>query len=1348
MQGMIGFMVVSGFGISDDNLTFESNTITHERKVRDDGMDVWYRRQKYYPSNVDILKDTSVISIREKNGVKKFYKAVDIDGKPISIRFNEGQRYKVNFTEEGEPYFEEAKSNEKGDNIIEIDKFLLSIGAQSDIYVYEALFDNIDENSNKELLNTISRIGNDNQSRLEDDQSGGDGHIVCERKFSVEGSNQRNVIYRYEEVGGKEIALEVLSLSDLEKFLDTSEKAVKSFYGSSIRDIQKDSNNNPLYPVYEFARPENYCLILQNLDDYINKSIEYIQTKLHDDQKKSINMKYRDITLLEVDNTDSNKKYITFSGANINSKNYLEVIERNYKIINGQVNQDNDFEHKSIEMIIFSKALKPDGTNEQMDWDGYKKSILGLLYNNSNSLFKWLNDEIENKDYGLRAHDDAFIKIAAYELDQKIKDDLKEYGIDGFEELYALYKTFGSLADEAEAYKPYISEVTNHWYKDLVFKNDEYSAYESTSESTTKTVDFIPDDAADGSEEIKKLKEEGADIKVEMTNIDGDDIKQVKQPKIIKDKEWHYKVKNWLVYGYYFIYDGTVATAEKIDEAREILSGENNMSEDAKELMKLLFGNDGTGTIDPLLGVELGNDGAQKNLYENGVNSDEIDARAKQFNEILEKAGCEVRLKKINFEKKSSLEAFSILESMHTKDSEYIYRDLKEFLIELGYFTRADFQSIESNVFKWIIQGYTVYKDEWPDPKYERNNEQYGVYVRSKASLKEQRAKEEEAKKKIKTSSSTSSTSSSTSSNTGDSGDGYSSTTTVNGITYKNYKQSSGSYAGYYYWGNSDPNNIGSNSTADPNSMNGSGCGPTTAAVVLSGYGIDKGPWDVAKIMIKSCSGNTNGTELKNAMNSLGCKAEYYGIDGNKGIEEAKSNIKKALSEGKPVLAVTNMANGGNHYVTLLGIDSDENVIISDVGDVNNNYKGTVEDFVEKLMDNCCYIIPEKAPSGVSTTHEVEGFESGKNVVMPESGYIVKVKQASKSNEEEKSETKTNTNTNQENDKDKSNTDSNSSTSNYKLETNGAYVKIKFKTNNGVNGWSMRIEGLTIDPDIKEDKNKENLLKKGDTIGKTNDGNIRIILYDEKDAIINNVQDYFKLRKRNEANEGIEDDLFYFTYYEGGTWSGENSGPACVDWTRGSGDWAVGIYQWTNNDSGMHNIQDALKNFYDLDSSLCADLLEFSEMDNPTLYNNRERLKTTFNDITKADKEKFLDIQKQVAKDAFYGIMKDRYPNVLDRPPVVQGTLASCLCMAPNANWKVDDGLDDYELICSLMIQFGNYTGNNLRANTQAKSAIDLLDGKIEIKKFLDGEYGNEYDLYGRNNNFLNEDGKKYLTTN
>ncbi len=641
-----------------------------------------------------------------------------------------------------------------------------------------------------------------------------------------------------------------------------------------------------------------------------------------------------------------------------------------------------------------------------------------------------------------------------------------------------LYDIFDDLQNSKDitTYKPYIKTVTNHWYKDLNFENEGTYKYEEIK--TKRNVKFTTGGAAQN-DKINKM--EGKLYYEETVKEGNTDIIQAGQPQIIKTKSWHYMVKNWIVYGYYFIYDGSVSTAKKIEKALDLLKDDYDPT-------------------NPLL-IEVTD---QEGLYKGNISSDEIDNKAKQLNQKLKENGFDVRLRKISFEKKSSLQAFSMLEAMHTEDSEYIYRDLKEFLIELGYFTRADFESVETDVFKWIIQGYNVYKDEWPDTKYEKNKNEYGTYIRSAASLEEQRKKEAKEEKKADNSNSKI--------NFTTSGDGYNSTTTVNGITYKNYKQFSGSYAGYYYWGNSDPNNIGSNSTADPNSMAGSGCGPTTAAVVLSGYGIDKGPWDVAQIMIKSCKGITNGTDLKNAMNSLGCKVEHYSIDGNKGIEEAKSNIKKALLAGKPVLAVTNTASGGYHYVTLLGIDSDENVIISDVGNVNNNYKGTVEDFVEKLMGNCSYIIPEKAPSGITTNQEVVGFESGKNVVMPETGKITKIgnrDEDSKNEKNEKNENKTN-NTQENKEKDY-------------FATNGDYIRIEFNTGNGVNGWSMEIEGFSIDKATIQEGQE---LKKGECIGKTvDDSNIKIILYDNNNAIINNVEDYFKLQARKKNNSGTAGSL-------------------------------------------------------------------------------------------------------------------------------------------------------------------------------------------------------------------------------
>ena len=67
---------------------------------------------------------------------------------------------------------------------------------------------------------------------------------------------------------------------------------------------------------------------------------------------------------------------------------------------------------------------------------------------------------------------------------------------------------------------------------------------------------------------------------------------------------------------------------------------------------------------------------------------------------------------------KESLSAFSILESSETLDAQYIYRDLKELVIELGYFEREDFQEEKLETLLWPLP--TFKRKGWPDRKYEK----------------------------------------------------------------------------------------------------------------------------------------------------------------------------------------------------------------------------------------------------------------------------------------------------------------------------------------------------------------------------------------------------------------------------------------------------------------------------------------------------------------------------------------------------------------------------------------------------------------------------------------------------
>ena len=244
--------------------------------------------------------------------------------------------------------------------------------------------------------------------------------------------------------------------------------------------------------------------------------------------------------------------------------------------------------------------------------------------------------------------------------------------------------------------------------------------------------------------------------------------------------------------------------------------------------------------------------------------------------------------------------------------------------------------------------------------------------------------------------------------------------------------------------------------------------------------------------------------------NKFSISAKSYDVSNGK--SEAIKNISNALKEGKPVLvSVPGDSSGryssGAHWMCITGFREDgTSIYISNPGrsdsSANSNYCESIEEFVNNYQDNASiYVIPDKAPTGVITTNEIVGFKSGQNVIMPETGVIKKIGTREKEdNNKEKTQTKDNTDY---------------------FKTNGEYIRIEFNTNNGVNGWKMEIEGLTIDANIQEgDK-----LNKGDTIGTTNTGNIKIILYDEKDAIINNVEDYFKLQARKKSNSGTAGSL-------------------------------------------------------------------------------------------------------------------------------------------------------------------------------------------------------------------------------
>lgn len=897
----------------------------------------------------------------------------------------------------------------------------------------------------------------------------------------------RNHGFHKVNVDGKEISvrLEVLSLRDVAAMINNVGTVATQITGERNNSTQAEIdkiNQKALVVIGNSIKGENDGT--QKLE-YINgkhyRRILYVWDDLINEEQS----KYIDFQGIFASKYRERGKKLGLS-LELNHYNFNEdtgkvsvnkITFNNYDSLSQEMRKHNS-EETWVKLTEYIKSKIEESTTGKLDLNIY--SILS--YNGGqDSFIKSVIDELsqikaqefkKNQNGYVYLEDENYLKLLAIYSDG-IESKLAEWGID-YDMFFKLYYAFKDLATEAETYRPYIYSVTNHWYKDLYFgKADDEKGVYSSEKISPKIQEFNPEGTAN-TDNIKFLNDKSRGQIYYEEKTDNKVTIQVEQPQIVKTKSWHYMVKNWIVYGYYFIYDGQQQTAKKIEQALDILKDDYDPT-------------------NPLL-IEVTD---QEGLYKGNISSDEIDKKAKQLNQKLRENGSDVTLQKINFEKKSSLQAFPILEAMHTEDSEYIYRDLKEFLIELGYFTRADFESIETDVFKWIIQGYNVYKDEWPDLKYEKNNNEYGTYIRSQVSLDEQREKEaKEAKdNKGNTGGKTSYTTT---------GVGYNRLTTVNGIMYKNYKQGdwgvdTNGYSQAHYW---------------DGTIATSGCGPTSVAILLSGYGKDVLPDKVGEMMDDLDSWYGAGTKSSKMVdvlkNKFSISAKSYDVSNGK--SEAIKNISNALKEGKPVLvSVPGDSSGryssGAHWMCITGFREDgTSIYISNPGrsdsSANGNYCESIEEFVNNYQDNASiYVIPDKAPTGVITTNEIVGFKSGQNVIMPETGVIKKIGTREKEdNNKEKTQTKDNTDY---------------------FKTNGEYIRIEFNTNNGVNGWKMEIEGLTIDANIQEgDK-----LNKGDTIGTTNTGNIKIILYDEKDAIINNVEDYFKLQARKKSNSGTAGSL-------------------------------------------------------------------------------------------------------------------------------------------------------------------------------------------------------------------------------
>ena len=376
---------------------------------------------------------------------------------------------------------------------------------------------------------------------------------------------------------------------------------------------------------------------------------------------------------------------------------------------------------------------------------------------------------------------------------KKVNRALRDAGFDDLDidtilEINELYTGSKDLKEgEVEFAQPYITEVTRHWYRDVIFSGNENfeTVYEKTKEPFTLKYT---------GEDLKKVQVEAILTPKNPNDMDEDYYyEQKEQPYVIKgdtvykdglkeqeidpnsrmksthDEDYYYgdgyrTTKKLFTQGFYYTFDGSDATAKSIfwQQQLEKMKGQSVVVTVINGKIYNVSGNtalyldnkteniasDGDsenknpampgvvsyiGSIKPRFDEETGKlirgGGANYLLnvpdmeYLSPANHDysEVEERANYINKVWEAMGVTCYRQHVSFDNIAVTDengdevqtsgqviantGLSILKNCQTKDADYIYRDLKEMLIDLGYYTQAEFDQLDVKL-KWFIPRY------------------------------------------------------------------------------------------------------------------------------------------------------------------------------------------------------------------------------------------------------------------------------------------------------------------------------------------------------------------------------------------------------------------------------------------------------------------------------------------------------------------------------------------------------------------------------------------------------------------------------------------------------------------
>ena len=535
----------------------------------------------------------------------------------------------------------------------------------------------------------------------------------------------------------------------------------------------------------------------------------------------------------------------------------------------------------------------------------------------------------------------------------------------------AIYAAYDSTRNQGDDVKTkYVKHAVNidlaSEYEDLYWNESSdgtsYMAY-STDTNESKSMDkmFDDDKIAEETNDLKKIAKEHiyAALTVNVVDQTGDGLRT----------ETNHEIKKMFLTNKYFRYDGNADRAEQITQFRETQGIEYGALSDA-DLAK---------TINYVA----------KDGHSETVKAEDISGSVQITQD--------------------SLNAFSMLENTHTLDADFIYRDFKELIVELGFFTKEELMEAIPRVMEFPVPDLGSYG--YPLRILDKHTKEKGTLMHSEkdydaiqkqklvlqymASMGNDEGVESGAVEvgvydptsAIKnvdmslTESQVRDIVGSMGSNwerIAEKGDGYEYKVKNGSVTYTHYYQFSGSYAEKTFtW------------SGQTKTLHRAACGPTSCVNLATGYGVDCNPTnDIVGLdfdaTIPGCAkffedltGVTSQTEFS--------ESEYV------------SAMHEAFSEGKPCIVLVQASKGGDdfwttggHFVACCGEDSSGNLITVDSGSSNperHTYKYGVEGIARYMVG---LMIPDEPPAGKKPDAKpYEGYKGNEAVVSPVSGILL-----------------------------------------------------------------------------------------------------------------------------------------------------------------------------------------------------------------------------------------------------------------------------------------------------------------------------------------------------------------------